>query len=116
MSTLGTLLKESDPLRHEPPLGTREAQSMRRTMLDAVRPPPAALWPRALPVAALVVLMVVAGAAAGRRLKAPEPMPAGGPLNAGVDSAGRRQVQFATPGGTRIIWTIDPEFQLGVMP
>lgn len=25
----------------------------------------------------------------------------------------RRQIQFATPGGTRIIWEINPEFTLG---
>ena len=24
----------------------------------------------------------------------------------------RRQLQFATPGGTRIIWTLDPQFKL----
>jgi hypothetical protein len=29
-----------------------------------------------------------------------------------VDAGERRQVQFATPGGTRIIWTLDPEFKL----
>jgi hypothetical protein len=28
-------------------------------------------------------------------------------------SAGQpTQVQFSTPGGTRIVWTIDPAFQL----
>jgi hypothetical protein len=27
-------------------------------------------------------------------------------------NAERRQVQFSTPGGTRVIWTLDPEFEL----
>ena len=26
--------------------------------------------------------------------------------------AERRQLQFATPGGTRIIWTFDPDFSV----
>ena len=25
----------------------------------------------------------------------------------------RRQIQFATPGGTRIIWEINPDFTMG---
>lgn len=24
----------------------------------------------------------------------------------------KRQIQFATPGGTRVIWTLDPEFEI----
>jgi hypothetical protein len=32
------------------------------------------------------------------------------------ESDQRTQVQFSTPGGTRIVWTIDPGFQLTETP
>lgn len=116
MKDLRTLLKESDPLRDDPGLSAADAQAIRRAMLRAVNTMSTVFWPRALPVAALVVMMLVTGALAGRRLRGPEPAVAANPH---VDVAGsheRRQVQFSTPGGTRIIWTIDPNFQLGVAP
>ena len=118
MTKLRRLLEDADPLRVEPALPATEAQAIRRALLAAADSAPAVFFPRALPVAALVLVMIVAGALAGRRLPAREPLRVA--LAAG-DLAGtggeRRQVQFATPGGTRIIWTIDPNFQLGeVMP
>ena len=128
MKNLRTLLEQSDPLRDEPALSTMDAREIRRTILGAVETMSAALFPRALPLAALVVVMVVAGAAAGRRLAVHAPAQTvnelaavrGGSVNAAgrpVANVERRQVQFATPGGTRIIWTIDPNFQLReVMP
>jgi hypothetical protein len=45
---------------------------------------------------------------ARERTRMPAPPPA--PISA-------TQLQFRTPGGTRIIWTIDPSFQLrGTLP
>jgi hypothetical protein len=121
MKSLRTLLEEADPLgpqRDEPGLSAQDVQAMRRAVLGAaVSPAPLLAWPRALAVATVVVMMVAAGAMAGRRWSVGEPaMPLD--ANAAVgDDDGRRQVQFATPGGTRIIWTIDPNFQLReVMP
>jgi hypothetical protein len=117
MKNLRTLLEESDPLRDEPGLAPADAQTIRRAMLGAVTTMSGILWPRALPVAAIVVLMIAAGAAAGRRLNAPDPAAIQqGAASAAPDSQERRQVQFSTPGGTRIIWTIDPNFQIGVLP
>jgi hypothetical protein len=34
------------------------------------------------------------------------------PIVAGAASAQPTQIHFSTPGGTRIVWTLDPEFQL----
>lgn len=118
MKNVRTLLEQSDPLRYEPELSTMDAREIRRTMLGAVETMSAVFFPRALPVAALVVVMVVAGTAAGRRLSVRAPAhPAGERAGAPAVPDERRQVQFATPGGTRIIWTIDPNFQLReVMP
>jgi hypothetical protein len=132
MKNLRTLLEESDPLSDEPSLSTTDAREIRRAMLGAVETMSAVFFPRALPVAALVVVMVVAGTAAGKRLSVRAPIETASE-RAGARSAGssadpadpanpansveRRQVRFATPGGTRIIWTIDPNFQMReVMP
>lgn len=113
---LRTLLHEFDPLRDEPVLPATDAHVIRRAMLGAVRRESIALWPRALPVAALIVLMVAVGAMAGRRLAPREPALTPGAIVDTAPNYERRQVQFSTPGGTRIIWTIDPNFQMGVMP
>ncbi len=117
MKTLRAVLDDADPLRDAPSLSTADARDMRRRILRAAEPPSPLSIPRALPVAAVVMMMVVAGMAAGRRLSAP-PTPAGGDVADSLPVDGqRRQVQFATPGGTRIIWTIDPNFQLrGTLP
>ena len=62
-------------------------------------------------IAAAVVLMIAAGVTAGRRM--PPPAAPAALLDGGSAQPGeRRQLQFATPGGTRIIWTFDPDFSL----
>jgi len=127
MKNLRALLQESDPVRDDPALSTTHAGEIRRAMLGAVEMVPSLFFPRTLPLAALVVVMIVAGATAGRRLTAPSSVQTangGEGVAAGAHSPGgpdgnfeRRQVRFATPGGTRIIWTIDPNFQMReVMP
>jgi hypothetical protein len=57
--------------------------------------------------------MIGAAALAVRRVTPgmPEASGAAAPP-ASVEATDRLQVQFATPGGTRIIWTIDPQFRL----
>jgi hypothetical protein len=117
MKNLRAVLDAADPLRDEPALATVDAREMRRRTLGAVETAAPLSFPRTLPVAALVALMIVAGMAAGRRFSDVEPMPAGDGAAAVAPGDGeRRQVQFATPGGTRIIWTIDPNFQMRGMP
>ena len=117
MKNLRNLLEEADPLRQERGLEPADAQAIRRRMLAAASTLAIVAWPRALPVAAVIVLMIVAGAVAGRRLTGPDPATIRHHVvDASVDAHERRQVQFSTPGGTRIIWTIDPNFQIGVTP
>lgn len=118
MNDLRTLLEAADPVRDEPSLPAMDARAIRRRLLAAAETPPLVSFPSALPVAALIALTIVGGMAAGRRIT--DRTPPRGVAEAAVSTPGqgeRRQVQFATPGGTRIIWTIDPNFQLrGVMP
>jgi hypothetical protein len=85
---------------------------MRRRILnatvraDVVRTP----WQQPLALAAMVALTIAAGVFAGLRFSAAE-APADAPA-AASPAEGRRQFQFSTPGGTRIIWVFDPEFQV----
>ena len=118
MKNLRALLEEADPVRDDPALPTTDAREIRRTMLGAVETPLPLFFPRTMPVAALVVVMIVAGATAGRRLSSPAAtQPPAEAAGIRPESGERRQVRFATPGGTRIIWTIDPDFQMReVMP
>src|ERR671924_118051 len=122
MKDIRSLLTEADPLRREPGLSEGEASRMRSVVVDSAKSAAAApiLWSQAFAVAAVVVLMVIAGFVVGRRLPGVEQVP-NSQLSDHVPVSGdggeRRQLQFATPGGTRIIWTLDPDFQLkGVVP
>jgi hypothetical protein len=67
-------------------------------------------WPHPLAIAATVVLTMAAGVVAGRRLPPPREAPAIARADAAAPAA-RRQLQFATPGGTRVIWVFNPEFE-----
>lgn len=114
MTDIRTRLEEADPLRGDAGMSEAETARMRAAVLGATALPEPAVqwWPRAVAVAVAGALMVAVGSLAGRWL--PTPRPELVPQDAAVALEGeRRQVQFATPGGTRIIWTLDPSFKLG---
>ena len=109
-----------DPLRSEGPLSASDVERMRHTVLNAGGAASSAawFWPRTVAAAALVAMLVIAGALANRDSRT-QPVGPADAIKGGVpeDPEERRQLQFETPGGTRIIWTIDPEFKLqGVAP
>lgn len=119
MTNLKTLLTDGDPVREEGELSAADALRMRRRIVAAapessvVRTP----WQRPFAMAGIGALVAVVGAIAGhRRIVDPVPAtPATEPLAAiGGSSMGdeRRQLQFATPGGTRIIWIFDQNLHL----
>ena len=69
-------------------------------------------WHQALALAAMVALTVAAAVIAGRPAVLPAPA-IDRPAQAAAPSEGeKRQIQFATPGGTRIIWVFDSEFKV----
>jgi hypothetical protein len=118
MTDLTKLLQEADPVRSDGELSPAEAQSIRRAMLAAAREPSGSfsVWRRPLAVAALVALLIGIGGVPGHRTSEPEADPArmashqpDGGSSVGND---RRQLQFATPGGTRIIWIFDDNLRL----
>jgi hypothetical protein len=88
---------------------------MRRLVVSAAaKPAPApSWWGQSLAVAALLALMVGAGLLAGRQAAEREDlMPPIALEDPPPDGGERRQLQFSTPGGTRIIWVFDPGFDL----
>ena len=114
-----SLLRAADPLRDDSEgLSADDAQAIRQAMLrthaaipDAVEMRP--VWRRPLPLAAAAALIAsVSGVVGDRFLSRSEFQEPVSTVAAPIASgdAERRQLQFATPGGTRIIWVFDPEF------
>jgi len=110
-------LRESDPVAREPELTELEALVMRRAVLAALERAGgrATVWHRALVAAGTVVVAVCAGVLVRTHRPAPRgpqpPVAAPQPSPQPIAAAERRQLQFSTPGGTRIIWVFDPAFQ-----
>jgi hypothetical protein len=112
MTNLGKQLRDGDPLADAPSLLPREVQRIRQAVIVEVSRPSAVWWPPPAVVAATVAATLAIGVAIGRSLSHQTPVSPGlVERTEGVEPA-RRQVQFATPGGTRIIWVIDPDFDL----
>jgi hypothetical protein len=112
MSDLKTLLRDADPVPREPALPPDTVAGLRRAVLAAARAAPVrpVLWGRQLAMAACLSVMVLVGLVAAHRVpSAVRDVPR--PTTASA-SPQRTQVHFSTPGGTRIIWTLDPGFQL----
>lgn len=110
MKTWQTLLREGDPAA-DARLASPDADRMRRIVVAAAgepRPSPFP-WYQPLAMAALVVIMIGVGALVGHRAEWEAPRPSAAGMH---DEAERRQLQFVTPGGTRIIWTFNSEFEL----
>jgi hypothetical protein len=113
MNDWRTALRDGDPAAHAQ-LPNDAAQAMRRAVLAQVasRGSAGRAWMQPVLVAATVALMVGTGAVAGRRAAHDD---AGREAALPVSDVGQnatRQMQFATPGGTRIIWVFNSEFDL----
>jgi hypothetical protein len=112
MKDLKTLLRDADPVVHEPGLPHETVAELRRAVLAAahameVRP---VLWARQLAMVTCLTVMVLAGLVVAHRVPSAErDVPA---AVASTASDQRTQIHFSTPGGTRIVWTLDPGFQL----
>jgi hypothetical protein len=115
------LLNDGDPLREDAGLAPVDAERMRRVIVSAAHEsaPVRTPWLRPFAITAVGLLLVVVATMTGDRVTiAPAPAPAPtapDPLAAVGGGAGdgeRRQLQFATPGGTRIIWIFDQNLRL----
>ena len=112
MIDVGKWLRAADPLAHEPERSPLEVAALRRAVIAAADRQRAAAtpWPSALLVATTIAATLVAGVTIGRWFppREPEAARSGGSV---PEQGGRQQLQFATRGGTRVIWVFDPEFQ-----
>lgn len=114
MKDIRTWLRDGDPLAHEEPVTQETLDAMRQRVVAEARAAdaPRLGWRQPLAMAAMAALIVIAGVLAARWTPAPAPgveADAAAPADPGD---GRRQMHFSTPGGTRIIWVFDPEFQV----
>ena len=112
MNDLKNRLRHADPVPREPALPPHAVAVLRRAVLAAVPAEPIrpVLWGRQLAMAACLTIMVLTGLVAAHRVPSAVrevPRQAAAPA-----SSQRTQVHFSTPGGTRIIWTLDPGFEL----
>jgi hypothetical protein len=114
MNDITRHLREADPARREPGPTPDAIAELRRVVVTAAQDSsraPVAWRRRMFAIAAAVALIVGAGMVANRR--APSTVADTHARPAGAPAAGERtQVQFSTPGGTRIVWTIDPSFHI----
>ena len=114
MTDIHDRLRDADPVLTEPGLTAEDAAAIRRRVIDAARQPHPAVveWKRTLALAATVALIAGLGIDSARRT--PRQGERQTPVTAAPPPAGttRTQLHFSTPGGTRIIWTLDPGFQL----
>ena len=109
MTTIEQHLRDGDPFATESPMSATDIERMRNAVLAAAEDAPAVRVPWfALAATALAVV-------AGTFVTRTEPTPVGRaePLVlGGIGGAAPRQLQFATPGGTRVIWMFNPELEL----
>jgi hypothetical protein len=113
MNDISTQLRNADPVQDEGGLSADDVSAMRRAVLAGVKTTSqrTIAWGRALAIATAVIL--IAGAGAAHRGRAARSVVMTPPPQVEAASADQRtQLQFSTPGGTRIVWTIDPAFQL----
>jgi hypothetical protein len=114
---IGARLRAADPLIDDPAMSAGDVEAMRHAVVAAAgrATPSPVWWPPLLAVAATAAAMVIAVAGARvrdthRSALRPAAVSPAVADSASTPSPGRRQLQFATPGGTRVIWVFDPEF------
>ena len=117
MNELRDWLKDGDPVDNEPPLSDAEVQRIRRAIVNAAdsRQPSFGDWARGAWAAATVVVALVIAVSLVRRTKPIDSVPNtnadAAPAAAVPEHAARRQVQLIAPGGTRVIWIFNDDFQ-----
>ena len=103
MNALRNRLREGDPAARETGLDEAHVAHLRDTILRA-SPAPRTRIGMAVPLA-LVLLCVSAGSAWLVRTSVPT-------ATSEIAAPSQRQLQFATAGGTRVIWFFNPDFDV----
>ena len=104
---IGERLRTADPVAREPGLSMTEIQVMRRAIVTAGGETHHAGWsPWRLALAGTLAFTVVL-AVFMSTLTAPVR-----PVSTGPQTTEPRQLQFETPGGTRVVWVLNSQFDL----
>lgn len=116
MKDLHDWLKEGDPIASEPPLSDADVQRMRQVVLVASHEPQRFIvdWARGSWAVATVMVALTIAAGVHRWFTLPETRSADvrAVSTAAAPAPGeRRQVQLIAPGGTRVIWIFNADFQ-----
>jgi hypothetical protein len=116
MTELRRHLQDDDPLVREPGLGREEVERMRRSVVTAAREEP-----RRVSMTALALVAGLSGVAAAavwtvgetpRDRTTPATLAATQvATEAPLPRVEHRQLHFSTPGGTRVIWIFNSQFQ-----
>jgi hypothetical protein len=103
MNSLQELLEDGDPLVEEPMLDEAEARVMRRTVVAAAEEAGGRrlVWRYAAAMAVMAAVLIGAISTVARR----EPPVADGSQT--LAELPPVEMQFSTPGGTRVIWVFD---------
>jgi hypothetical protein len=115
MSDLRKYLQAGDPLNAEPGLTREEVQRMRRAVLAGASGHSRTTATLVFTLGACLATTVAAGlwlvrpTPTTRSDTGPSPLAA---VQSPEPRTDRRQLLFATPGGTRVIWVFDPNFDL----
>jgi hypothetical protein len=111
MKTWQALLRAHDPAG-DTRLPPEQASNIRAVAVTAAAQarPQGVAWQRPLAMAAIILLMVGSGVVAGLRVADRNRNESVAAVDPGEEPAERRQLQFSTPGGTRIIWVFNSEF------
>ena len=116
--TIGELLREHDPAR-EKTLDEATSRRMRATVLDSVQTARRASRPSL--AFATILIAVIGGWLLIHTRRPADPasvtdhtptIEVARPEPAVPEEKTTRQIQYTTTGGTRVIWTLDPDFEL----
>lgn len=107
MTDIKHLLEDDDPLRAEPTLARGDVDAMRRRVVATRATAGSRAWTWTATLATALILVITTAVAI--TWPAPSSTPGVAVQTPGVD-ARRRQLQFATPGGTRVIWMFNDAF------
>jgi len=100
-------LRTTDPVMLEPGLSEAEAQVMRRAIVAAATATRHPRWsPGRLGLAAALAFTVAAGVFIARVF---DPVRQESAQPGAIE---QRQLQFETPGGTRVVWVLNSKFDL----
>ena len=116
MNNWRVLLRNADPLAGDAHAQMSGADAVRRAVVCAAAvghaPAGGHVFRAALAMAGTIAVTVWVGVFTGSRLGEPERRDAAG-APAPAHAPGQvRQLQFSTPGGTRIIWIFNPDLNL----